>query len=155
MYSMSVVVLRNDSWLREKTRAIYEQYKKFIPERLRDRQDYQYSEEAKRIHIPISRTSVEYQDLKKIAQESNVLGHEYEFTEYSQEEIENAEFFQMFVRYPLQAEGTMASDYGTKYKNCCPICNIGGEPDGDVLVDRKFVKKYDFANIYKPDLSPY
>ena len=52
---------------------------------------------------------------------------------------------------PLELEGTNASDYGTQYVGGCPTCGLGGKPIGDVLVDRKLVKKYKVGNV-RPDI---
>ncbi len=147
MYSMSVISLSNS----DKTQELYEQYKKYIPDELRENQEFQYAREKGKIDIPISRMCVEYNSLKSQALINHISIYEYEFSEYSKQEIKNAEFFQMIVLDPLQSEGTYAKDYGTNYVECCPVCKIGGILDGNVLVDRKFVKKCGIASL-RPDI---
>ncbi len=77
--------------------------------------------------------------------------HFYELAKYTLNEKKNAEYFEMGISCALEGEGTSAASYGTRYTNCCPECNIGGTPVGDILVDRKFVKKYGIASL-KPDI---
>lgn len=147
MYSMSVISLSNC----DKTKELYEQFKNHIPNELRDNQEYQYSSEKEKINIPLSRKCVEYNILKAQALANHISIYEYEFSEYTNQEMKDAEFFQMIVSDPLQSEGTFARDYGTKYVDCCDTCKIGGVLYGDVLVDRKFVKKCSIASL-RPDI---
>lgn len=147
MYSMSVVALYDS----EKTLEIYESVKQYIPDELKNRKEYQYKK-GDRTHIPLPRESETYNKVLELAKEYNVsIYHTYEFTEYTKEELKNAEYFVMYISDPLESEGTFARDYGTEYTNCCPVCKIGGRPIGDVLVDRKFVKKYGIASL-RPDI---
>ena len=74
-----------------------------------------------------------------------------ETTYYSKQEICNAEYYDMRFSCALEAAGTRASSYGTKYHSCCQECNIDGIPIGDILIDRKYVKKYSIASL-KPDI---
>ena len=147
MYSMSVISLSNT----DKTHDIYEKYKKYIPNELKEKSDYQYDKEKRKIDIPIPRSSPEYISLKEQALANHISVYEYEFSEYSKQEMKDAEFFQMIISDPLQSEGTYARDYGTKYVDCCDACKVGGTLHGDVLVDRKFVKKCSIASL-RPDV---
>ena len=147
MYSMSVISLSNT----DKTQEIYEKYKKYIPDELKEKSDYQYDKEKGKIDIPISRNSPEYSRLKEQALANHISVYEYEFSEYSKQEMKDAEFFQMIVSDPLESEGTYARDYGTKYVDCCDACKVGGTLYGDVFVDRKFVKKCSIASL-RPDI---
>ena len=144
---MSVIALSNT----DKTQELYEEYKQYIPDELKEKLDYQYDKEKERIDIPIPRSTPEYARLKEQALANNLSVFEYEHSEYSKQEMKDAEYFQMRVSDPLESEGTDARDYGTKYVNCCEACKIGGELYGDVLVDRKFVKKYGIASL-RPDI---
>ena len=130
MYSMSVISLQN----KEKTRLIYDEFKKYIPNELKCKEEYQYDEKKEQIHIPIPRESEEFILLEKIARENHIAVFEYEFTDYTKAEIKKAQFFQMFVSDPLESEGKYAKDYGTEYIDCCDVCKIDGKLVGDVLV---------------------
>lgn len=154
MYSMTVIELvqfRRGPHSFLECKKIYENFKKYIPEELRDKDEYQYDPERSYIHIPIPRDSDAYMQLLNTAKENHVYSGRYEFTEFTKKEIKEAEYFHLGITTPLESEGTDARDYGTKYKNCCDECCIGGELDGDLLVDRKFMKKRAIGTL-KPDV---
>ncbi len=77
--------------------------------------------------------------------------HIAQWVHYTKSEIDRLPFFQMLIPDPLEVEGVSAFNYGTQYEGGCPICCLGGKPVGDVLVDRKFVKKYKIGNV-RPDI---
>lgn len=149
MYSIAVISLSTFTANKEKMLRIYEMFKDFIPLELRNREEFQLN--GNRIQLPIDKDSEVFRKIIDVAKDFRVSFHTYEFTEYDQEEIHNAQYFQMFVSDPLESEGTYARDYGTKYINNCSVCKIDGILDGDVLVDRKFVKKYGIASL-RPDI---
>lgn len=68
-------------------------------------------------------------------------------TSYTKRELADVPFFWLEGTYPLELEGTSVKDYGTQYQNVCPECGFGGTPVGDILVDRKFVKRIKFAHL--------
>ena len=74
-----------------------------------------------------------------------------EYMEFTEEEIENCEYFEMILSCPLYYEGTCASDYGTKYTGGCPFCGLGKKRVGDIFVDRKYMKKRGFFTL-RPDI---
>lgn len=147
MYSIAVIALSKD----KKTKEIYDAFKAYIPDELKSRSDYQYNDSNFITYVPIPITSEAFQQLESTAIENRIFSHKHEITEYTKEEVENAEYVQMLVSEPLESEGTYARDYGTKYTNCCQACQIGGDLIGDVKVDRKFVKKYSIASL-RPDI---
>ena len=147
VYSMSVISLSN----KEKTKQIYETFKKYIPDELKTIKKYQYNEKNNKIFIPIPRNIEAFSQLEKIARENHISAYKFEFTDYTEDEMKNAKFFQMLISDPLQSEGTYARDYGTKYIYCCDVCKTGGVLASDVFVDRKFVKKCDIATL-RPDI---
>jgi len=149
MYSIAVISLSTHTANSDKILYIYEMFKDFIPLKLRNREEFQLNDN--RIQMPIDKDSQVFRKIIDIANDFCISFHTYEFTEYDQEEIHNAQYFQMFVNDPLESEGTYARDYGTKYINNCSACKIGGILDGDVLVDRKFVRKYGIASL-RPDI---
>ena len=148
---MSAVSIYNSERNKKSIYQVYEQFKQFIPPELRDKKDYQYDENETRIIIPMPRDTENYKLMVEICRQKALFFHEFEFTEYTRAEEKNAQYFQMFISCALESEGKSASDYGTKYTDCCNTCNVYGKLDGDVLVDRKFVKKYSIASL-KPDI---
>lgn len=145
MFSIDILVFKDA----ERTTELCEKFKNVIPDKLKNK--YPYREDAL-THFPIPRESEEYHRIKETAKEYGVpIWHFYELVKYSEAEKKQAAFFEMNVSCALEAEGTSAASYGTQYTNCCPICKIGGTPVGDILVDRKFVKKYSITSL-KPDV---
>ena len=146
--NISVIVLCGDRKGRDERKVLelYEMFKQYIP-------DYQIKQWVTfvEVHIPIDRHTEAFDKLMCLAKENGVLDWYYEYMKHTKKEEREAEFFQMFVSHPLQAEGTFSKDYGTKYLNCCNTCKINGTPVGDVLVDRKFVKKCEIASLV-PDI---
>ncbi len=145
MFTVAVIALCDSI----KTEQLYNEIKDFIPSELVD--DYPYKK-GDVTHIPLQRDSAQYNFVWKKANEYGItIYHFYELAKYTTSEIKNAEYFEMGISCALESEGTSAASYGTIYTNCCPECNIGGIPIGDVFVDRKFVKKYQIASV-KPDI---
>lgn len=73
--------------------------------------------------------------------------HIYEWVSFTKKEYEEAEFFQMKVPQPLEREGTVALDYGTKYVGGCQICGLGSTPESSIYVDAKLLKKEKIASL--------
>ena len=61
---------------------------------------------------------------------------------YTKKELEECKFFELYLPDPLELEGIDTTKFGTEYVGCCPECGFGGKLSGDVLIDRKFMKKY-------------
>lgn len=66
---------------------------------------------------------------------------------YTKKELDNLPFFCLMPHAPLELEGTNAEFYGTKYQGGCPCCGRGKKPVGNVLVDRKFLRKCPFGEL--------
>ena len=147
MFNVSVIALSNNKI----TQQLYKMFKQYIPDELKDEEAYQYDEKRYEIHFPIPKDSNAFLQLQSIAKENNISVRTYELTKHTTKEIQNALFFQMFISDPLESEGTYARDYGTKYADYCDACKIGGTLVGDVLVDRKLVKKAGIATL-RPDI---
>ena len=62
MYSMSVIVLCD----MERALEIYDSVKKYIPDELKDREEFQYKK-GNRIHIPLPRDSEAYNKVFELA----------------------------------------------------------------------------------------
>ena len=65
---------------------------------------------------------------------------------FSPKETREAPFFYIcYMPYPYELEGIYPEKYGTQYIGGCPCCGLGRHAVGDVLVDRKFMKKYEMG----------
>ena len=118
-------------------RELLERYRDKIPREFSQYKEYKWGA----LTLPLEPDSPE---LKEACLYVRSLGyHPRLFSEvyYTKKELERIAYFQMEVGSPLELEGTTASDYGTKYDGACPVCGIGGKRTGNVLVDRKFLKK--------------
>ncbi|MBQ7124662.1 MAG: hypothetical protein IJO01_08665 [Oscillospiraceae bacterium] len=63
-------------------------------------------------------------------------------TFYSKKEIEkDIHYFRLYPSYPTELEGTTEKNYGTVLKGGCLCCGVGSKAFGDILIDRKLVKK--------------
>lgn len=143
MYIMSAIGLYDSPH----TEWIYSKVKDRIPIELREEFKYKPKDITR---IPLPRNSPEYAFVINEAKRLSVsIYSQYEFTRYTSSEIREAQWFRMGVSYPLEAAGKSSLDFGTKFKNCCQYCNIGGEPDGDILVDRKYVKKKSIVSLFR------
>lgn len=146
MFSISVIALYG----REKTEELYQELKHKFPKELEG--EFDESEKTGRRYFPFDRNSEEYQYIKQVAKENNIpIYNEYEKTVFTPEEEKNMQWFLMGVSYPLEAEGKHTVDYGTEYVDCCPKCKIGGKVKGDILIDRKFIRKQGIACVV-PDI---
>ena len=54
-------------------------------------------------------------------------------------------FFQMQLPDPLELEGIAPIKFGTQYKDRCEDCGFWKEPINEMLIDRKFMKKWKIA----------
>lgn len=61
---------------------------------------------------------------------------------YTKKELEAIHFFQMDVGDPLEMEGVNSSHFGTQYTGGCPICGLGKQLAGDLLINRRLIRKY-------------
>lgn len=103
------------------------------------------------LKVILDKDSPSYQYLLEMADKYQLHPHIAQWIEYTKAEKENAEFYAMSIPEPLELEGTNAADYGTQYAGGCLNCGLGGKPVSDVLVDRKFIKKYNIGTLY-PDI---
>lgn len=66
---------------------------------------------------------------------------------YTKKEIDSSQYFEACISYPLELEGTNSFDYGTKKIGGCPYCGLGAKTDGDILIDRKYIRKTLIGNV--------
>ena len=139
----SICIIGSEKICRE---LLYEPNKDKIPKEF---SKYKYN--GGQLNLPLEPDSPELKQAIQIAQENNLHPRLFSKVQYTKKEIGEIPFFQMYIPDPLELEGTDASDYGTQYVGGCSTCSLGGRPVGDVLVDRKFVKKYKIGNV-RPDI---
>ena len=139
----SICIVGSDKICRE---LLYEPFKDKIPKEF-----LKYKYRGGQLNLPLEPGSEELSQAMKITMDYNLHPTLFSKTHYSKSEIEKCDYFKLNIPYPLELEGTYASDYGTQYTGGCPSCGLGGKPAGDVLVDRKFVKKHKIGNVC-PDI---
>lgn len=98
--------------------------------------------------LVLDEDSPAYQYALQVSQEHHLHPHIAQRVYHTRREIEQSAYFQLRISAPLELEGTDASDYGTQYIGGCPHCGLGKKPVGDVLVDRKFIKKYQMGSLF-------
>jgi len=87
----------------------------------------------------------------RICDEKGLHPRVTQWVKYTAAEKKKVEYYSMHVSDPLELEGTNAASYGTQYEGRCEYCGLGGRLAGDVLVDRKFVRKHKIGCLY-PDI---
>jgi len=65
---------------------------------------------------------------------------------FTKTEIDKMLFFEMRLPDPLELEGAVPADFGTKYKDRCENCGFWTESADEMLIDRKFMKKWKMAS---------
>jgi hypothetical protein len=65
---------------------------------------------------------------------------------FTKTEIDKMPFFEMRLPDPLELEGAVPADFGTKYKDRCESCGFWAESVDEILIDRKFMKKWKIAS---------
>lgn len=94
------------------------------------------------LNLALEPDSAELHHALQIVQESNLRPTLYSDVHYTKKEMEQCPFFQLYLPDPLELEDTRVDEYGTKYEGKCDCCGLGGKLVGDVLIDRKFMRKY-------------
>lgn len=128
---------------------VYERIKDYIYQP--KKQECAYTGDGGNLRLYFEKDSVGLEKIFAICSEYNFQPFIAEDTVYTKKEIDSSEYFQMILSHPLEVEGTDASDYGTMYTGGCPHCTLGKELVGDVLIDRKFIKKCEFVSLV-PDI---
>lgn len=126
-------------------RDIYETVKSEYPDYLK--KNFEYNE-ATTLYIPMYDTLPSRDYIEQMVRECNLSTRRYEETYYTKKEENEAQAFCLWAPYVLETEGTNTLSYGTKYKDNCPKCKLGGELEGDVLIERRFLKKHGIANLH-------
>ncbi len=134
---------------KELARNIYERVAKNVPSMFSKLCRY---DETGPIQLPLECGSSDYEYVINACAENNLS---YSITSqrvhYSNAELKKVAYFNMVIPYPLELEGTDAEDYGTIYTGGCPVCGLGKKPIGDVLVDRRFLRKCKMGVLF-PDI---
>ena len=93
------------------------------------------------LKLVLDEQSSAYEEVLEFCKQYNLHPYIAQWVRYSTKEISQSRYFQLSIPSPLELEGTDASDYGTLYSDGCPFCGLGRQPVGDILVDRKFLRK--------------
>jgi len=103
--------------------------------------------------LPLEENSSSYQYVMEMARKHELNPTVFQKVHYTNAEIDRSAYFELRIPSPLELEGTEAADYGTQYVGGCtnPRCRLGKTPVGNVLVDRKFMKKYGIGTLL-PDI---
>lgn len=128
-------------------RELHEKYQNKIPKEFSQYKNYKWGT----LELPLEPDSRELEELCSFAHANGFHPKLFSSVYYTKKELDNIPYFQMLIDSPLELEGTCARDYGTKYVDACPVCGVGGKRVGDVLVDRKFLKKKKIGYL-QPDL---
>jgi hypothetical protein len=104
-----------------------------------------------RLFVVLDKSSKGYQYILDASEKFHLHPVVFEWTSYSKTEIEKLSYFEMKVQFPMELEGIGPDKYGTQYTGGCYNCGLGGKLVSDVLIDRKFLKKYKIGNL-DPDL---
>lgn len=138
---LSITIMGSEEILYE----LYDNVKEFIYKPLLSKCVY---EGHGNLHVIVDEDSPGVTYLKDISESLNLYPHIAQWVEYTQEEIENSKFYVMRIPEPLELAGTDSSDYGTQYAGGCAVCGIDRKPISDIMVDRKFIKKYQIGTLY-------
>ena len=68
----------------------------------------------------------------------------------SKNEVENSLYFYTTPLCPLEYDGRDERYFGTPFNGGCDICDVGKKSEGDILVDRKYIKNKKFICLF-PD----
>ncbi|MBQ6700824.1 MAG: hypothetical protein IJM98_09230 [Oscillospiraceae bacterium] len=126
-------LIANDSFCQN----IYERYKSKIPTTL---PKYEYNGGS--LNIPFEENSQELFEAIEIIKEKGYTPRLFSEAYYTKKEIEDkVGYFELSPSYPTELEGTTEKSYGTVLDGGCPCCGVGNVAVGDVLIDRKLMKK--------------
>lgn len=118
---------------------LYERFKDKIPKECQKIGRYRGGQ----LNLRLLPNSPELKEAMAFAEEHNMNPRYFSEVFFTAKEIRESPYFHMeYLPFPFELEGTDPSDYGTQYAGGCPICGLGKKAVGDILVDRKFMKKY-------------
>lgn len=103
------------------------------------------------VQIPLIDGSPELEELltqcNEIGWDTRLFSHVH----YTPKELKQCEFFEIVPPHPTELDGVNLKSFGNIYEEACPGCGVGGKLHGDVLVDRKYPRKYKMG-IIQPEL---
>lgn len=136
MFRVSIIVLYGP----DKTLAeIYDRFKDKIPKPFLNK----YHAGLSGIVLPLLSDSAEFAEAIELSKSLGLKEPElHSEVYYTKKELDECKFFKLHLPDPLELEGIDTKKYGTEYIGCCPDCGFGGKLSGDVLIDRKYMKKY-------------
>ena len=121
---------------------LYERYKDKIPKECQKIGRYNGSQ----LNLWLLPDSPELKEAMTFAEHHNMKPEYFSEAFYTAKEKREAPYFHLkYLPLPFELEGTNPEDYGTKYTGGCPVCDLGKKAVGDVLIDRKFIKRYEIG----------
>jgi len=118
---------------------LFSEFESQIPSQLRKRF---IPPNEMRCELPLKSKSPELEAAKKRAEELGLeKTHAYEAVYYTKKEQDSALFYMPQFPEPMELAGDSLREFGTEYQGACEHCHQFGKPVGDVLVDRKYLKK--------------
>ena len=127
---------------------LYEQYKDHIP--VEFKKGYIYKTGGQ-LNLPLEPDSEVLNQAMATAKEYGLHPSRFSEPYYTPRELDRMPFFWLYLPDPLELEGEGAVDYGTQYETYCPQCGFCQTLSSDILVDRKFVRRYKIATLV-PDV---
>lgn len=94
------------------------------------------------LQIPLLDGSPELEELLGLCKQFNLSFRAFSDVHYTKKELEQCQFFHLELPCPTELDGISLKDFGNVYEDACPVCRFGTTLRGDVLVDRKYPKKY-------------
>lgn len=148
MFRVTTLVINGTPGRDNKTvQSLYEQFGVKVPSACR-KQLFIY---GTWMEIPLIEGSPELDELLKQCDQSGLSVRAVSRAHYSKKELEQCEFFQIVPPYPTELDGVDLKNFGNVYDGACSVCGVGGELRRDVLVDRKYLRKYKMG-IIQPEL---
>lgn len=100
------------------------------------------------LKLVLDKESPSYNLVLQTCRDNNLHPYIAQWVHHTAKELAEVNYYQLSIPTPLHLEGTTASIYGTEYTGGCPYCGLGQKSIGDVLVDRKVLKKYRIGSLY-------
>lgn len=95
---------------------------------------------------PFEEDSPHIQELLDFAKANNIPCEFLHNIYFTKTELEKMPFFKIRLPYPLELEGMIPFEFGTKYKDRCEECGFWTESVNEMLIDRKFMKRWKIAS---------
>lgn len=123
----------------EKLAFLYEKYRDESPREFRKWLIFKGAS----LQLPLEPDSVALKNAKEYVERHGGHVDLFSMAEYTKKELEEIPFFYLdHLRDPLELEGGSSEYYGTQYEITCPRCHFRTNLCSDILVDRKYLRRY-------------